>query len=98
MGHTTQPLLLTAFSTQKHSCLSLKAAVTKAEVSCKHGCRQHPPVVESAPALQQWMCEVHNEVNQDLQKPKFNCNFVTSRWGALECGEELACSLDGRKS
>ncbi|KAK9810045.1 hypothetical protein WJX72_003903 [[Myrmecia] bisecta] len=55
--------------------------------------RHDPPTVSSGTELQQWMCRVHNVVNRSLDKPTFNCNFVGARWGALDCGEQLACDM-----
>ena len=52
-----------------------------------------PPEVSSGAALRQWMCRAHNVVNRSLDKPAFNCAYVDARWGALDCGEELACDL-----
>ena len=60
--------------------------------------REDPPVVSSGPELQQWMCRVHNEVNRGLGRPQFNCKFVNSRWGTLECGDELSCDMQGAKA
>ncbi|KAL3132651.1 hypothetical protein ABBQ32_009173 [Trebouxia sp. C0010 RCD-2024] len=66
-------------------------------------CAQHfgeivkidPPNVSSGPALQQWMCRVHNVVNKSIGKRTFNCRFVEARWGALDCGEKYACDMQG---
>ena len=52
-----------------------------------------PPEVSSGATLRQWMCRAHNVVNRSLDKPAFNCAYVDARWGALDCGEELACDL-----
>ena len=46
--------------------------------------------------LQRWVCEVHNTVNRGIGKASFNCDFVQARWGMLDCGDEMACSLDPR--
>ena len=59
--------------------------------------RHHPPKVDSGATLRLWMCEVHNEVNKSISKPNFNCKFVDSRWGALDCGDQLACALPSAK-
>jgi FAD-linked sulfhydryl oxidase len=40
----------------------------------------HPPRVESGNSLSQWLCEVHNEVNERLGKPVFDCSKVLERW------------------
>ena len=55
--------------------------------------RSMPPEVSSGGSLRQWMCRAHNVVNRSLDKPAFNCALVDARWGALDCGEELACDL-----
>jgi len=57
--------------------------------------RDFPPRVSSGPEFRQWMCEAHNIVNRSIGKPAFNCDFVESRWGAVECQESL-CDLRGR--
>lgn len=36
--------------------------------------------VGSQAELSQWMCRLHNEVNERLGKPIFDCNFVNQRW------------------
>lgn len=59
--------------------------------------RRYPPDTSSGMALQQWMCGVHNVVNASLGKPPFNCANVDARWGGVDCDEEEACSLDGRR-
>ncbi|KAK9845037.1 hypothetical protein WJX74_009949 [Apatococcus lobatus] len=57
--------------------------------------RKKPPQVASGEELQQWMCMAHNDVNQSIGKPAFNCKMANARWGTLDCGSELACSMDG---
>ncbi|KAK4048878.1 Flavin-linked sulfhydryl oxidase of the mitochondrial IMS [Microbotryomycetes sp. JL221] len=45
--------------------------------------KQHPPeqaVKQGRTALEQWMCQVHNDVNQRLGKQDFNCDNVAQRW------------------
>lgn len=59
--------------------------------------KRYPPDTSSGMALQQWMCGVHNVVNDSLGKPRFNCAVVDARWGGVDCDEEDACSLDGRR-
>ena len=41
----------------------------------------HPADVSSKSALRQWLCDLHNNVNQRLKKPTFNCELVGDRWG-----------------
>ncbi|XP_065659116.1 FAD-linked sulfhydryl oxidase ALR isoform X2 [Hydra vulgaris] len=38
------------------------------------------PDTRSSVALSQWFCELHNEVNQRLGKPIFDCSKVFERW------------------
>lgn len=61
---------------------------------CNH-CAEHlreelgkrPPVVESRSKLSLWFCELHNEVNDRLGKPIFDCSKVLERWrfGRKDC-------------
>lgn len=39
-----------------------------------------PPAVESRQEFSQWMCRLHNEVNQRLGKKMFDCSKVDQRW------------------
>ncbi len=41
---------------------------------------RHPPRVESQKEFAYWMCQVHNEVNDRMGKPIFDCNKVDERW------------------
>ena len=51
-----------------------------------------PPDVSSGTAFREWLCAVHNEVNDSLDKPQFNCAFVHARWSGLDCTDDLnAC-------
>jgi FAD-linked sulfhydryl oxidase len=40
----------------------------------------HPPVTHSRRALMQWMCELHNEVNDRMGKQTFDCSKYEERW------------------
>ncbi|KAI9328839.1 ERV/ALR sulfhydryl oxidase domain-containing protein [Obelidium mucronatum] len=42
--------------------------------------KKTPPKVSSSKEFSQWMCEVHNEVNERLGKPQFDCSKVSERW------------------
>ncbi|BGP71411.1 Growth factor [Rhodotorula toruloides ATCC 204091] len=45
--------------------------------------KTHPPeaaVEKGREALEGWLCNVHNEVNERLGKDKFNCANVPQRW------------------
>lgn len=55
--------------------------------------RHAPPVVNDKESLEQWTCRVHNVVNRSIGKPSFNCDLVRGRWGALDCGDGVACDL-----
>ena len=54
---------------------------------CRH-CAEHlqaemeeePPKVESREELSQWWCRTHNKVNEQLDKPQFDCSKVLQRW------------------
>ena len=54
---------------------------------CDH-CAQHlreemkmlPPDVSSASGLSQWLCVMHNKVNDILGKSQFDCKRVFERW------------------
>lgn len=41
---------------------------------------EHPPVLTSGPALSDWLCKLHNRVNERLGKPAFDCSRVLERW------------------
>ncbi len=40
----------------------------------------HPPLVQNRDCFAHWMCEMHNEVNERLGKPQFDCSKVHERW------------------
>ena len=42
--------------------------------------KHHPPDTRSRAAFSRWMCETHNEVNERLGKPVFDCSKVDERW------------------
>ncbi|XP_025190978.1 FAD-linked sulfhydryl oxidase ALR-like [Melanaphis sacchari] len=39
-----------------------------------------PPEIDSQQSLSDWLCQIHNHVNQKLGKPIFDCNRVNERW------------------
>jgi len=41
---------------------------------------KEPPVVDSRSGLARWLCRIHNEVNERLGKPVFDCEQVEKRW------------------
>jgi hypothetical protein len=53
---------------------------------------KRPPRVGSRQELSNWMCALHNRVNERLGKPAFNCAVAQQRWreGPLDgsCGTE----------
>ena len=55
--------------------------------------REKPPKTDSSQELQHWMCEVHNIVNDSLDKPQFNCKYVGSRWKSCDESLEGACAI-----
>lgn len=40
----------------------------------------NPPRTQNQTVFAQWMCEIHNEVNERLGKPVFDCSKVGERW------------------
>jgi len=42
--------------------------------------KAHPPEVSGRDALSRWLCERHNDVNERLGKPLFNCDKTDERW------------------
>lgn len=42
--------------------------------------RVGPPDVSSRSALSNWLCNIHNEVNERLGKKQFDCSQVLKRW------------------
>jgi len=40
----------------------------------------NPPELESKDTFIQWLCRVHNIVNERLLKPVFDCSVVKERW------------------
>jgi FAD-linked sulfhydryl oxidase len=41
---------------------------------------EDPPKTESRQELTQWLCRVHNRVNQRLGRPDFPCAQIYARW------------------
>ncbi|XP_078052734.1 evr1_Alr domain-containing protein Alr [Augochlora pura] len=42
--------------------------------------KQSPPQTDSQETLSNWLCDIHNEVNKKVGKPKFDCSLVNQRW------------------
>ena len=63
--------------------------------------RNNPPDCSSGLGLQRWMCAAHNEVNESLGKPRFDCSRIDERWSTLDCeddeGGASGCTLEGRR-
>lgn len=64
--------------------------------------KNNPPDCSSGLGLQRWMCAAHNEVNESLGKPRFDCSRIDERWNTLDCedddgGGASGCTLEGRK-
>ena len=59
---------------------------------------KQPPEVESSVSFQEWMCKVHNAVNEKLGKELFDCAKIDERWGGVECfgedGNDGGCSFE----
>lgn len=51
-------------------------------------CAQHlqkemktdPPILDNRSTFSKWLCRIHNEVNERLGKPIFDCGRVDERW------------------
>ena len=41
---------------------------------------RNPPIVDTRVNFSKWVCELHNEVNDRLGKPQFDCSKVLERW------------------
>ena len=59
---------------------------------------RNPPEVDSSVSFQEWMCKVHNAVNEKLGKEIFDCAKIDERWGGVECfgedGNDGGCSFE----
>ena len=63
----------------------------------------NPPDVSSRPLLEGWLCRTHNEVNERLGKPVFDCRRVRERWrdgpvNDTPCFEEAEVMLQRLKA
>lgn len=67
--------------------LSLVYPCTECAAHFQKLLKSKPPNTASSDAFQQWLCELHNDVNKRLGKPHFNCQLVQSRWTPLVCLE-----------
>ena len=56
---------------------------------------KYPPEVADSVSFQEWMCKVHNAVNEKLGKEIFDCAKVDERWGGVECFGEDGSSEGG---
>ena len=57
--------------------------------------KRYPPEVGDSVSFQEWMCKVHNVVNEKLGKEIFDCAKVEERWGGVECYGEDGSSSGG---
>lgn len=63
---------------------------------------EEPAAVGKA-AVVRWACDVHNDVNERVRKPRFDCSLAPARWASgIDCddGEGVSsCELvvGGRK-
>lgn len=52
-----------------------------------------------AAAIRLWLCDAHNDVNEKLGKPRFDCSLVGARWAGMDCdgedGRSSGCELAG---
>eukprot|EP00877_Chromochloris_zofingiensis_P003706 jgi/Chrzof1/13336/Cz07g29100.t1 len=94
LGHATWTLLhaMAAYYPEKPSLgqqakmLALIEALgdfypcTECAAHMRKELRHNPPKVSDNKQLSQWMCELHNEVNERLGRPKFDCSKVFERW------------------
>lgn len=49
--------------------------------------RKFPPQTSSRNAASQWGCFVHNQVNERLGKPVFDCNTISDKY-ACGCADD----------
>ena len=42
--------------------------------------KKSPPVTKNRVELSQWLCRIHNEINERLGKEEFDCSKVDERW------------------
>ncbi|CAH1731263.1 FAD-linked sulfhydryl oxidase ALR-like [Aphis gossypii] len=45
-----------------------------------HLLSQRPPETDSQNTLSEWLCSIHNDVNQKIGKSIFDCHRVNERW------------------
>ena len=55
---------------------------------------KYPPEVADSVSFQEWMCKVHNAVNEKLGKEIFDCAKVVERWGGVECLERMGVAKE----
>jgi FAD-linked sulfhydryl oxidase len=74
-------------TTQQQSEMSSFLSLFSKYYPCSY-CARHlrdemknsPPVVDTRSGLTRWLCRMHNEVNERLGKPIFDCDRVDERW------------------
>lgn len=85
--HTTAAYLPQKLSESQSRHFELLVGAVAALYPCR-GCAEHmsayleanPFDASSKASISQWLCRFHNEVNQMLGKPEFDCNRVDERW------------------
>ena len=86
---------------EKRDAKNLVNAITnlypckECQVHFKTVIEKYPPEVADSVSFQEWMCKVHNAVNEKLGKEIFDCAKVDERWGGVECFGEDGSSEGG---
>lgn len=76
-----------AFSALVHSLAELYPCADCAEHFAKIVDARPPEraAASGGEAAQQWCCEAHNDVNERVGKPRFDCSLAGARWSSLDC-------------
>ena len=56
--------------------------------------KKEPPRAEGGGGFAQWMCKVHNMVNEEIGKEQFDCSKVAGRWGVCDSCQDHADELE----
>jgi mitochondrial FAD-linked sulfhydryl oxidase len=76
---TPEPTVKEA-ATQLLNSLSLLYPCSYCAKHLKKEFQERPPIVDSRTNLEQYLCDLHNEVNERLGKQKFDCSRIRERW------------------
>ena len=81
--------ILDSFQATRQNCLH--HSIGNYDIIKNHSLRlqRHPPDTRSRWKFSQWMCSLHNEVNERLGKKTFDCSKVDKRW--LDGWEDGSC-------